>query len=329
MKQETVERRKAWLEGRGIRVFAVIHPPDRSDEGHLTMIGANSAEEGLSFFKMGEAASVRDALRREHLVGGWWRALYGTPPAPTRLQRLKRWFADAPPPIAFRETSFFEEEGYAVLRGRWIDGRSCERDRYPLSIRECHALGLYIALLHDPHLVVPEEIRDISVPPRENAWYLDRCATEYLPHAVRRGYLPDRHVSPLLRRFERTLSPRRIPAHADLWDQNLVRGEDGRFWIVDLEMAGLYPPGTDIVRFFLLMAGRKGQRELAEEAARTMREAMDGICEISAEEWWSATLLHLASMLNWIPESGPVEERFRALFLEVLEGHVPFLPRRR
>jgi aminoglycoside phosphotransferase (APT) family kinase protein len=232
-------------------------------------------------------------------------------------ERLRAFFRREPS-LAFPESYFQENANGAVLVTPWLDGTSCEKAKSPpLKARELVPVGRFLAALHAPSPVaLPPELASLLADTSDEALHIR--FQELLETALEKEVLSSDETQLCSDVFEAAFSLGRVFAHGDLWEPNLLRGKDGRLWLLDAEYAKWALPGTDLVHFYFQTRVFRGNKRVAMEGFWTLYAAVQAVRPAITEEIWTTFLYGLAFAASRVELGTPECDVVRALTLPIL-----------
>jgi aminoglycoside phosphotransferase (APT) family kinase protein len=195
---------------------------------------------------------------------------------------------------------------------------SCEKDKSPpLKARELVSVGRLLAALHAPSpAALPPELASLLADTSDET--LDIRFRELLEAALEKGVLSSDETQLCSDVFDAAFPLGRVFAHGDLWEPNLLRGKDGRLWLIDAEYAKWTLPGTDLVHFYFQTRVFRGNRRVAVEGFRVLFAAVQAVRPAIIQEIWPTFLHGLVFAASRVELGTPECDVVRALIPPIL-----------
>ena len=279
------------VEAQGYEVLTLLLA---SDHRHCGCI-CRRADGSKFYVKVTEAPVARN-LEIQHHASGYFRGIMSRLPPQRIAPRWWRWLTGGEPNLAFQETSLIRDGQRAFLISPWIDGVAASSDGAPrLRPADMAAVARFVAALHHPEGVpLPPGLERIA-PRISDQVYADRFAFEHLAAALNSGALSEDEVTVMIRTFNDFPAPKRVFAHRDIWEPNLIHGDDGQLWLIDAEFARWEMAGTDPVHFFLQTRLFRGNAYAARSGFVEMFAAIRRVRPSIVQEIWAPFLYLLAA----------------------------------
>jgi hypothetical protein len=177
--------------------------------------------------------------------------------------------------------------------------------------------ALLLAALHAPSpAALPPELASLLADTSDEALHIR--FQELLETALEKEVLSSDETQLCSDVFEAAFSLGRVFAHGDLWEPNLLRGKDGRLWLLDAEYAKWALPGTDLVHFYFQTRVFRGNKRVAMEGFWTLYAAVQAVRPAITEEIWTTFLYGLAFAASRVELGTPECDVVRALTLPIL-----------